>query len=160
MVHRYIDRTAHVHFVGIGGIGMSGIAEVLCNLGFVVSGSDVKRSKNTDRLENELNIRISEGHARAILSLKGMSDKQAELLRSVLDNGWTVRQAEQFATAAKKGASADAAKSRTASETELTRGIGRKLGTRVQIKHTAKGGQLIIRFDSDEHLQQISQKLT
>ena len=57
---RHVKR---IHFIGIGGIGMSGIAEVLSNLGFVVSGSDVKRSKNTDRLENELNIRISEGHA-------------------------------------------------------------------------------------------------
>lgn len=103
--------------------------------------------------------KISEGHARAILSLKGMAGKQAELLRSVLDNGWTVRQAEQFATAAKKGASAEAAKGRTASETELTRSIGQKLGTRVQIKHTAKGGQLIIRFNSDEHLKDITAKL-
>jgi len=42
---------------------MSGIAEVLCNLGFVVSGSDVKKSKNTDRLETLFNIRISEGHS-------------------------------------------------------------------------------------------------
>lgn len=41
---------------------MSGIAEVLCNLGFVVSGSDVKKSKNTDRLE-ALGIKICEGHA-------------------------------------------------------------------------------------------------
>ncbi|MCA1613681.1 MAG: Mur ligase domain-containing protein, partial [Acidobacteria bacterium] len=35
-------RIQHVHLVGIGGIGMSGIAEVLCNLGFRVSGSDLK----------------------------------------------------------------------------------------------------------------------
>lgn len=52
----------HVHFVGIGGIGMSGIAEVLCNLGFRVSGSDLKKSKNTDRLE-KLGATIFEGHA-------------------------------------------------------------------------------------------------
>jgi UDP-N-acetylmuramate--alanine ligase len=52
-----------VHFIGIGGIGMSGIAEVLCNLGFSVSGSDVRRSKNTDRLETLFNVKISEGHA-------------------------------------------------------------------------------------------------
>ncbi|MBL8182687.1 MAG: UDP-N-acetylmuramate--L-alanine ligase [Blastocatellia bacterium] len=52
-----------IHFIGIGGIGMSGIAEVLCNLGFVVSGSDAKRSKNTDRLETLFNVKISEGHA-------------------------------------------------------------------------------------------------
>jgi ParB family chromosome partitioning protein len=103
--------------------------------------------------------KISEGHARAILSLKGMEDKQIELLRSIANNNWTVRQAEQFATAAKAGASATSAKGRTASETELTKRVGQKLGTKVQIKHTAKGGQLIIRFDSDEHLTKIAQKL-
>jgi UDP-N-acetylmuramate--alanine ligase len=43
---------------------MSGIAEVLCNLGFVVSGSDAKRSKNTDRLEKLFDIRINEGHSK------------------------------------------------------------------------------------------------
>lgn len=52
----------NIHFIGIGGIGMSGIAEVLCNLGFSVSGSDLKKSKNTDRLE-AMGIRVCEGHA-------------------------------------------------------------------------------------------------
>src|SRR5438045_84794 len=52
-----------IHFIGIGGIGMSGIAEVLCNLGFSVSGSDVKKSKNTERLETLFKITITEGHA-------------------------------------------------------------------------------------------------
>jgi UDP-N-acetylmuramate--alanine ligase len=52
----------HVHFIGIGGIGMSGIAEVLCNLGFSVSGSDLKKSRNTDRLE-AVGAKIFEGHA-------------------------------------------------------------------------------------------------
>ncbi len=42
-----------IHFVGIGGIGMSGIAEVLLNHGYVVQGSDLKRSKITDRLEEQ-----------------------------------------------------------------------------------------------------------
>lgn len=42
---------------------MSGIAEVLANLGFEVSGSDIKRSKNTDRLEQLYGMRIAEGHA-------------------------------------------------------------------------------------------------
>jgi UDP-N-acetylmuramate--alanine ligase len=41
----------HIHFVGIGGIGMSGIAELLLNLGYKVSGSDMKISDITDRLE-------------------------------------------------------------------------------------------------------------
>lgn len=52
----------HIHFVGIGGIGMSGIAEVLLNLGYRVSGSDVKRTAITDRLEKLGGI-ICEGHA-------------------------------------------------------------------------------------------------
>ena len=55
-------RIQHVHFVGIGGIGMSGIAEVLVNLGFRVSGSDAKRSSVTDRLQ-QMGCEISEGHA-------------------------------------------------------------------------------------------------
>lgn len=45
------NKKLHIHFVGIGGIGMSGIAELLLNLGYKVSGSDLKRSAITDRLE-------------------------------------------------------------------------------------------------------------
>ncbi|HYO90058.1 MAG TPA: UDP-N-acetylmuramate--L-alanine ligase [Pyrinomonadaceae bacterium] len=51
----------HIHFVGIGGIGMSGIAEVLVNLGFRVSGSDLKGSDVTRRL-GQLGVEFSEGH--------------------------------------------------------------------------------------------------
>ncbi|MGP8250952.1 MAG: UDP-N-acetylmuramate--L-alanine ligase [Terracidiphilus sp.] len=52
----------HAHFVGIGGIGMSGIAEILLSLGMKVSGSDLKRSAVTDRLA-ALGATIYEGHA-------------------------------------------------------------------------------------------------
>ncbi len=51
----------HIHFVGIGGAGMSGIAEVLLNLGFTVSGSDVAESGATRRLAR-LGARVSLGH--------------------------------------------------------------------------------------------------
>jgi UDP-N-acetylmuramate--alanine ligase len=51
-----------IHFVGVGGIGMSGIAEVLHNLGYKVQGSDLAESANTRRLV-ELGIGISIGHA-------------------------------------------------------------------------------------------------
>jgi UDP-N-acetylmuramate--alanine ligase len=51
-----------IHFVGIGGIGMSGIAEVLLNLGYKISGSDLKRSLVTDRLKS-LGAIIFEGHS-------------------------------------------------------------------------------------------------
>jgi UDP-N-acetylmuramate--alanine ligase len=55
-------RFQHIHFVGIGGIGMSGIAEVLANLNFRVSGSDQKKSEVTAHLE-ELGVEVTEGHA-------------------------------------------------------------------------------------------------
>jgi UDP-N-acetylmuramate--alanine ligase len=55
-------RPQHLHFTGIGGIGMSGIAEVLLNLGYQISGSDVRLSPMTQRLEN-MGARIFEGHA-------------------------------------------------------------------------------------------------
>ena len=52
----------HIHFVGIGGIGMSGIAELLLNLGYTVSGSDLKLSEITERLKRFGGL-ILEGHA-------------------------------------------------------------------------------------------------
>jgi UDP-N-acetylmuramate--alanine ligase len=55
-------KVKHVHFVGIGGIGMSGIAEVLLNLGYRVSGSDLGESAVTRRLQS-LGAKIYKGHA-------------------------------------------------------------------------------------------------
>ena len=52
----------HIHFVGIGGIGMSGIAELLVNLGYKITGSDRALSPITDRLES-LGVRIFTGHS-------------------------------------------------------------------------------------------------
>ncbi|MCK9362597.1 MAG: UDP-N-acetylmuramate--L-alanine ligase [Syntrophales bacterium] len=68
-VNRYINTTSsmernirRIHFVGIGGIGMSGIAEVLLNLGYEVSGSDLTPSDTTSRLD-DLGAAIHIGHA-------------------------------------------------------------------------------------------------
>jgi len=55
-------RQQHLHFTGIGGIGMSGIAEVLLNLGYTISGSDLKLSPITAHLE-QMGAKIYEGHA-------------------------------------------------------------------------------------------------
>jgi UDP-N-acetylmuramate--alanine ligase len=55
------ERYRVIHFVGIGGIGMSGIAELLCNLGYKVTGSDLKDSETTLRLK-ELGIKVYIGH--------------------------------------------------------------------------------------------------
>ncbi len=81
-------RIQHVHLVGIGGIGMSGIAEVLCNLGFRVSGSDLKRSAVTDRLEG-LGAEIYEGHraenvgdAQVVVRSTAVRDDNPEILEA------------------------------------------------------------------------------
>jgi UDP-N-acetylmuramate--alanine ligase len=58
-VLRKIER---IHFVGIGGSGMSGVAEILLSLGYAVSGSDLRRSSVTERLTS-MGARIEEGHA-------------------------------------------------------------------------------------------------
>jgi UDP-N-acetylmuramate--alanine ligase len=54
----------HIHFVGIGGVGMSGIAEVLLTLGYRVTGSDARRSETVERLER-LGAKVYVGHAAA-----------------------------------------------------------------------------------------------
>jgi UDP-N-acetylmuramate--alanine ligase len=55
-------KVKHIHFVGVGGSGMSGIAEVLAHLDYTVSGSDIAASATTRRLEGE-GVRVSIGHA-------------------------------------------------------------------------------------------------
>ena len=50
-----------IHFIGIGGIGMSGLAQIMNNMGFSVQGSDLNKNKNTERLIKE-NIKVYSGH--------------------------------------------------------------------------------------------------
>src|SRR5277367_1101367 len=69
----------HLHFAGIGGIGMSGIAEVLLNLGYVISGSDLKLSPITERLAT-LGAAIYEGHVAA-----NVLDAKALVVSSAVD---------------------------------------------------------------------------
>jgi UDP-N-acetylmuramate--alanine ligase len=61
-----MGKIRNIHFVGIGGAGMAGIAEVLLNLGYSVSGTDLKLSGVTDRLRS-LGARVEEGHDAAHL---------------------------------------------------------------------------------------------
>jgi len=58
---KIFGKARHIHLIGIGGIGMSGIAEVLLNLGYSVSGSDIRRTEVTDNLSN-LGAKIFLGH--------------------------------------------------------------------------------------------------
>src|SRR6185437_5734837 len=78
-------RQQHLHFTGIGGIGMSGIAEVLLNLGYQISGSDVKLSPITERLAG-MGARVYEGHdasnvtgARAIVVSSAVDEQNPEV---------------------------------------------------------------------------------
>ncbi|WP_281857530.1 UDP-N-acetylmuramate--L-alanine ligase [Litoreibacter halocynthiae] len=92
-----------IHFVGIGGIGMSGIAEVLLNLGYTVQGSDMKTSKITDRLA-ELGATIFEGqraenleHADVVVISSAIKPGNAELDEARLKGLPVVRRAEMLA---------------------------------------------------------------
>src|SRR4030042_369182 len=58
---KILGKVKHVHFVGVGGIGMSGIAELLLNLGYTVSGSDIKESAVTERIAR-LGGKVFHGH--------------------------------------------------------------------------------------------------
>ena len=93
----------HIHFVGIGGIGMSGIAEVLCNLGFRVSGSDVKKSSVTERLE-KLGAEITEGHraenvgdAHVVVRSTAVRDDNAEIVEALHRSIPVIPRAEMLA---------------------------------------------------------------
>jgi UDP-N-acetylmuramate--alanine ligase len=77
-----------IHFVGIGGIGMSGIAEVLLTLGYRVNGSDLRRSPVTARLES-LGARVFEGHraenvhgAEVVVTSSAISNQNPEVLEA------------------------------------------------------------------------------
>lgn len=92
-----------VHFVGIGGIGMSGIAEVLHNLGYAVQGSDIKDSANTQRLE-ALGIRVFIGHnadnvknAAAIVVSSAIKKDNPEVLYARTNRLPVIQRAEMLA---------------------------------------------------------------
>lgn len=70
-----IDR---IHFIGIGGIGMSGLAEVLINLGYQVSGSDLKNSPIVERLRS-LGVKIHSAH-----DAKNVSDVHVIVVSSAI----------------------------------------------------------------------------
>jgi ParB family chromosome partitioning protein len=104
--------------------------------------------------------KISEGHARAILALKDMPEKQAELLTAIQKHEWTVRQAERFVVSVKEGyKEAKATSERMRTETPATKQIAQRLGAPVHIRRLAKGGKLEISFKSDEELEKITQLL-
>lgn len=104
--------------------------------------------------------RITEGHARAILALKNQPEIQNRLLELIQAQAWSVRQAEQYVNAHKQGVeSKTAIRKRAVKETTETKQLSTKLGSKVTIHHTAKGGRLEIHFDNDEDLRKLYDKL-
>jgi UDP-N-acetylmuramate--alanine ligase len=92
-----------IHFVGIGGIGMSGIAELLSNQGFIISGSDLRNSQVTERLKSK-NIRISIGHdpqniqeADVVVKSSAVHDTNPEIISALQRKIPVIRRAEMLA---------------------------------------------------------------
>jgi ParB family chromosome partitioning protein len=106
------------------------------------------------------NSEITEGHARAILSLRNTPEEQLQLLHLVVKNGWSVRQAERFASAVKSGVEQEAVvKQHVNTQTPLTHSLSDRFTAPVQIRRMAKGGRLEISFKNDEDLERIVKQL-
>ncbi|MCX5713685.1 MAG: UDP-N-acetylmuramate--L-alanine ligase [Candidatus Omnitrophica bacterium] len=93
----------HLHFIGIGGIGMSGIAKLAAGCGLIVSGSDLKRTKITDELEN-LGVRIYLGHAEdnisgadTVVYSSAIKKDNPEFLGAIKNNIPLIKRAEALA---------------------------------------------------------------
>jgi ParB family chromosome partitioning protein len=100
--------------------------------------------------------KITEGHARAILSLKNDPQRQDYLLKTIISQAWNVRQAERFASSVKSGIKESKQAARRAqTETAETKLLGKKLGAPVHVRRTARGGKLEITFKSDADLARI-----
>lgn len=92
-----------LHFVGIGGIGMSGIAEIMHNLGYSVQGSDLSENYNTKRLEN-LGIKVFKGHSKKniekasiLVSSTAVSQGNPEVTEALAKGIPVIRRAEMLA---------------------------------------------------------------
>jgi ParB family chromosome partitioning protein len=104
--------------------------------------------------------KISEGHARAILALKGNAEQQAKLLNDIMTHGWSVRQAERYVVSQREGdKTTDQVYARVATETPETKALSKRLGTPVHVKRMAKGGRLEISFTTDDELSEIIARL-
>jgi UDP-N-acetylmuramate--alanine ligase len=101
------ERFRVIHFVGIGGIGMSGIAEVLHNLGYKVTGSDLKKSETTKRLK-ALGIRVYVGHksenvddAHVLVTSSAVSGDNPEVIEAARRSIPVIPRAEMLAELAR-----------------------------------------------------------
>lgn len=132
----------------VGGKAFSTISNVLRLLNLPAAAKEALVTK-----------KISEGHARQILAID-KPDVQQQLLDLIIGNDWSVRKAEQFVTGYKAdGKTQKTAVARTRSENLQTKKLAKRLDAPVQVKTMARGGQLIIRYKSDDDLARIYQEL-
>lgn len=96
-------KTKHIHFVGIGGIGMSGIAELLLNLGYTVSGSDLQVTDITAKLE-QLGAKIYRGHERqwvggadVVVTSTAIAEDNPEVAQALEEHIPVIQRAEMLA---------------------------------------------------------------
>ena len=101
--NRFVNRMKHIHMIGIGGSGMSGIAEVLHNLGFNVSGSDIQNSDVVERLKN-MDINVMIGHhqdniklANVVVISSAINDNNPELIAAREQHKAILSRAEMLA---------------------------------------------------------------
>ncbi len=141
----------------------------LDEIGARVGGKSIAAISNAIRLlhlpENAkkalIQKEITEGHGRQILALTD-EKAQNDLLQHIVRDGWSVRRAEQFVIGYKKGQSGNkkiSAVRSTMTETPLTKRLSKHLSTDVRVRTTAKGGQLIIKYKTEEELQRISKAI-
>ena len=97
-----LGKIRNIHFVGIGGIGMSGIAELLINQGFFVTGSDLLKSEITDHLE-KIGAKIAEGHdpeliqgADVVVKSSAVKDSNPEIAAAIHHKIPVIRRAEML----------------------------------------------------------------
>lgn len=105
---------------------------------------------------------ISEGHARVLAGMNAFPDAQMELLGKILEEGWSVRQAEQFSVIVK---SQDKLKQAAKTEDvfkfrqDAVAKLKTRLNTQVELKPRSRGGRLVIDYDDDEDLARIVEGL-
>jgi ParB family chromosome partitioning protein len=102
--------------------------------------------------------KITEGHARAILALKGQEAEQTQLLKAIIDKGLSVRQAEKFVGEKKLKRSGKPQKN-VGKNIEIHKPLSDKLKSDVKIVRTARGGRIQIEFKSKDQLDKILDSL-
>jgi ParB family chromosome partitioning protein len=103
---------------------------------------------------------ITEGHARQILALREWPDKQVELLSSIVRHGWSVRQAERFVVAYRKGAAdIKEVKAKVNLVSPETKKLSKHLSAPVTVRRMANGGKLEIGFKDENDLSKIMSRL-